>query len=548
MLCRFGGALARLPPLLKPSHLLFPHKTSLRFFAGEADVTAYEDETGIDPDGLIAEEEEEAEEARGKQFGRGRKAVVNPNKPDGPGTDSDADSPHIARLQEEFMRPEYQRDPLQADRDEIREELAFRQRNLSELDKIISEDWVMNHNNGVYFNPTTGETKVPFEQSFEAYKERRARRERTRTVAQANAAYPDFISRHYLLKEAQFYPEAEMTFIRDKYKHLNFKELGDVLADADHQFFKRDPTWSLQKWGVTYPYTGGQSEATLQHELEHLRFLALLPHKYHVKTLRVGHMTETGRKMGVGVLVVGGTGNGYVGYGYGKGPSPVEALRKASHNLRRNMLEVPLDEGRTIPFSVIGKYRTTKVIMQRCTRGRGIRGGPLMQAVYECAGLEDVSSKITGSRIKNPMSIVQAVFQGLAQLVSPRQLAQFRGVNYYTEYGGPIREPPPSPEEMTRRTSKIKEYIKDAESQWSKRTDLNHDLDEPEEWGEEATLGGGPSIPPPTEGEEPKKQRRTRTEELHQMYYPWTLPKRTNPSRPRPRPGQFQGPELKSID
>lgn len=557
MLSRFGGTLVRLSPPLRPSssRLLFPlsHSSSssfIRCFARERDGGdndgAYEDESGFDPEGMVADEDGDF-----GSNGKKGKDVVNPNRPDGPATDSDPDSPHLMRLEDELKRPEYQFDPIQADRDEIREELEFRQKNLSELDQIISEDWVLNHENGVYFNPTTGETKVPFEKSYEAYKQRRARRGRESKVEETNERFPDYISKMNLLKEAQFYPEHEMRSIRDKYKNLNFKDLNNVLADADHQFFKRDPTWSMMKWGVRYPFSGGQSEAALQHELEHLKFLALLPYKYHVKTLRTGHMTHTGRKMGVGVLVIGGTGNGYVGYGYGKGPSPIEALKRASHDLRRNMLEVPLDEGRTIPFNVVGKYRTTKVIMQRCTRGRGIRGGTLMQAIYECAGLEDVSSKITGSRLKNPMSIIQAIFQGLSQLVSPRQLANWRGVNYYTEYNAPIREPAPSPEEMARRTSKIKQYIKDAEDQWSLRSDLNHKTDEQHQQQDEQNESNLGSVPPaPEEGEEgaPKKQRRTRTEELHAKYYPWTLPRSTFPSRPRPRPGWFQGPELKRVD
>lgn len=555
MLSRFGGVLVRFAPQIKTSsRILSPHSSSsttnnstntfVRCFARDSDALAgdgeNEDDTGFDYEGI------DEDVSDGEDGGKGK---VNPNRPDGPGTDSDPDSPHIYRLQQEMARPEYQFDYLERDNDDLRQELAFRQQNLAELDKIISEEWVLNHENNVYYNPKTGETKVPLEQSFEAYKQRRARRQLNDTVSQANSSFPDYMSKEILLKEAQFYPEHEMGAIRDKYKHLNFKDLGKVLSEADHSFFKREPTWSLMKWGTRFPFVGDEGEAALKHELEHLKFLSLLPYKYHVKTLRTGHMTSTGRKMGVGVLVIGGTGNGYVGYGYGKGPSPVEALKRASHDLRRNMLEVPLDEGRTIPFNVVGKYRTTKVIMQRCSRGRGIRGGPLMQAIYECAGLEDISSKITGSRLKNPMSIIQAIFQGLAQLVSPRELAHWRGVNYYTEYVDPIREPPPSPEEMARRTSKIKDYIKDAEDQWAKRTDLNHAADEQPV---EANEDEGPDVPVPSpegeEGEEPKKKRRTRTEELHHQYHPWTLPRRLNPTRPHPRPGVFQGPELKAID
>lgn len=534
MLARFG-AVARRTPFSSASRLLLSHQNFVRCFARDRDGDgAYENEAGFDADGF------------GDEVPASEREGPNATQPDGPATDSDADAPHIFRLMKEARLPQHNSDEILDDQEEIREELAFRKKRLEELDQIISEDWVLNHENGVYYNPKTGETKVPFEKSFEEYKMRRAGRQRKRTIEEINNHIPDYISPVPVFEQSQFYPEIEMRGIRDKYKHLNFKELQGVLNKADQQFFQKPAMWSMMKWGVRFPFPGDDSDIALQHELEHMRFMALLPYRYHVATMRVGHMTKLGRKMGVGVLLVGGTGNGYVGYGYGKASSPAEAMKIATHNLRSNMMEVPLDEGRTIPFSVVGKFRRTKVIMQRCTRGRGIRAGPLMQAIFECAGLEDMSAKITGSRLRNPMSIIQAIFQGLGQLVSPRALAASRGVNYYEEYCGPIREPAPTPEELAKRTSKIKEYIKDAEEQWARRTDLNHrDMEPMGDWTGEGYVEepAQPATEDSPEGE--KKTRRPRMKDVHMSYYPWNLPKSARPTRPTPRPGWAQGPELK---
>lgn len=120
MLARFG-AVTRRAPFFSASRLLLSHNNFVRCFARDRDGDGdgvYENEAGFDADGF--EDEDAAVTDRDGP---------NATQPDGPGTDSDPDGPHIHRLIQEAQLPQHNGDDIVDDREEIREELAFRQSN-----------------------------------------------------------------------------------------------------------------------------------------------------------------------------------------------------------------------------------------------------------------------------------------------------------------------------------------------------------------------------------------------------------------------------------
>lgn len=68
------------------------------------------------------------------------------------------------------------------DRREVEVKLKTMQANLGEMDKFLTDEWIKNDKNGVYYNPSTEEVKVPFEKSYAEYKARRADRQRARCI------------------------------------------------------------------------------------------------------------------------------------------------------------------------------------------------------------------------------------------------------------------------------------------------------------------------------------------------------------------------------
>lgn len=139
---------------------------------------------------------------------------------------------------------------------------------------------------------------------------------------------------------------------------------------------------------------------------------------------RVAKTTKGGRNMGFAALMVVGDGKGRVGYGKGKAKEVPEAIRKATEAARRNMIRVPLREGRTLHHDIKGRYGAGKVFMRSAPKGTGIIAGGPMRAVFEAVGVQDVVAKAIGSN--NPYSMVNATFAGLKEMQSPRHIASRR--------------------------------------------------------------------------------------------------------------------------
>ena len=68
---------------------------------------------------------------------------------------------------------------------------------------------------------------------------------------------------------------------------------------------------------------------------------------------RVSKTVKGGKRFGFAALVVVGDQKGRVGFGKGKAKEVPEAIRKATEQAKRNMIRVPLREGRTLHLSLI---------------------------------------------------------------------------------------------------------------------------------------------------------------------------------------------------
>ena len=142
---------------------------------------------------------------------------------------------------------------------------------------------------------------------------------------------------------------------------------------------------------------------------------------------RVAKVVKGGRRFSFGALVVVGDGRGRVGYGTGKAREVPEAIRKATDQAKRNMIRVPLREGRTLHHDVKGRYGAGRVVLRAAPAGTGVIAGGPMRAVFETMGVHDVVAKSIGTA--NPHNMVKATFAALQNCVSPRAVAARRGAN-----------------------------------------------------------------------------------------------------------------------
>lgn len=142
---------------------------------------------------------------------------------------------------------------------------------------------------------------------------------------------------------------------------------------------------------------------------------------------RVAKVVKGGRRFGFSALIVVGDGAGKVGCASGKAREISEAIRKATEKAKRQMIKVPLREGRTLHHDVSGRHGAGKVIMRSAPTGTGIIAGGPMRAIFEALGVQDVVAKSIGS--SNPNNMIRATFDAFSRMLSPRLVANKRSRN-----------------------------------------------------------------------------------------------------------------------
>ena len=141
---------------------------------------------------------------------------------------------------------------------------------------------------------------------------------------------------------------------------------------------------------------------------------------------RVAKVVKGGRRFVFAALVVVGDQKGKVGFGHGKAKEVPEAIKKATDDAKREMIKVPLRDGRTLHHDVYGHHGAGKVLLRTAPSGTGIIAGGPMRAIFEALGVQDVVAKSQGTA--NPYNMVRATFNALKNEQSPRMIASRRGL------------------------------------------------------------------------------------------------------------------------
>ncbi len=140
---------------------------------------------------------------------------------------------------------------------------------------------------------------------------------------------------------------------------------------------------------------------------------------------RVSKTVKGGRTMRFSALVVVGDGNGHVGAGLGKAGEVPEAIRKGKEAAMKNLVEIPVDESRSIPHDYLGKFGSSSVLLKRAPEGTGVIAGGPARSVLELAGIKNIRTKSLGSN--NKTNVVSATLNGLCALKTPEEVAKLRG-------------------------------------------------------------------------------------------------------------------------
>ncbi len=132
-----------------------------------------------------------------------------------------------------------------------------------------------------------------------------------------------------------------------------------------------------------------------------------------IQIRRVSKKTKGGNKISFSVLVVVGDKKGRVGAGLGKAPNVRSAIQKSFNRARKHLTKIPL-RGKTIPHEIRIKHGAAKILLKPAPAGTGIIAGGAVRSVVEVVGIENIVSKILGTR--NKLSNVYATIEALKRL------------------------------------------------------------------------------------------------------------------------------------
>lgn len=142
-----------------------------------------------------------------------------------------------------------------------------------------------------------------------------------------------------------------------------------------------------------------------------------------VQVSRVSKKTKGGNKIGFSVLVVVGDKNGRVGVGLGKAPDVAAAIRKGVSVAKKHMITVPIMNG-TVPLEAHIKHGAARLMLKPAPPGSGIIAGGAVRSVVSAAGIENISSKVLGT--KNKASNVYAALEALKTITQQYKKAKMR--------------------------------------------------------------------------------------------------------------------------
>ncbi len=131
---------------------------------------------------------------------------------------------------------------------------------------------------------------------------------------------------------------------------------------------------------------------------------------------RISHQTEGGVRFRFSALVlVKDEEKNSVFFAQAKGEDVSTAIKKAIRKAEKKLTVYFPVTPRTIPCDIITKFKATTILLKPAPSGTGILAGGALYTICKYLGLEDISTKVIGSR--NKVNVIKCFFKALDKIV-----------------------------------------------------------------------------------------------------------------------------------
>lgn len=137
---------------------------------------------------------------------------------------------------------------------------------------------------------------------------------------------------------------------------------------------------------------------------------------------RVTRVVKGGRRLRFRVTIAIGDRKGRVGIGVGKATEVVSGIKKAVSRAKRDLINVPITDGGTIPHEIKIKFKASRLIILPAAPGTGVIAGGAIRKILALAGVKNILSKNIGTR--NTLVTAQATLKALQTLRPVKKYAK----------------------------------------------------------------------------------------------------------------------------
>jgi small subunit ribosomal protein S5 len=143
-----------------------------------------------------------------------------------------------------------------------------------------------------------------------------------------------------------------------------------------------------------------------------------------VQIKRVTKVVKGGKKLTFRAVVIIGDSKRKVGVGIGRADDINLAIDKAVINGKKNIINVPLTLGYSIPHVIKANFGACKIMLRPSSLGTGVIAGGSVRTVLELAGIQNILGKQFGS--SNILNNAKATILALNLLNEKVELGKYQ--------------------------------------------------------------------------------------------------------------------------